>query len=142
MPGFPIVPSVYLLAGILILVLGFLQSPGPSLSALLTVAAVLETCDMKPVDRHKWIDQWLEARTTSVPMRVDVLNRAFVDAYVAATGAKFVGTNWGADHCKQLGRDLAAMERMGQLKRRRVGLSDGAWMPGFPKWVWSYARAT
>lgn len=39
MPGYPVAPIVYILAGVLILVLGFLRSPGPSAVALLTVAA-------------------------------------------------------------------------------------------------------
>ncbi len=37
MPGFPIVPIIYILAAIMILILGFLQSPGPSSIAILTV---------------------------------------------------------------------------------------------------------
>jgi basic amino acid/polyamine antiporter, APA family len=39
MPGFPITPLVYVASGALILVLGFLESPGPSRVAILTVAA-------------------------------------------------------------------------------------------------------
>ncbi len=39
MPGYPVAPAIYLLAGAAILVLGFLQSPGPSGVALLTMAA-------------------------------------------------------------------------------------------------------
>jgi APA family basic amino acid/polyamine antiporter len=39
MPGFPVAPVIYLLAGAAILVLGFLHSPGPSGVALLTLAA-------------------------------------------------------------------------------------------------------
>ena len=39
MPGYPVAPAIYLLAGTAILVLGFLQSPGPSGVALLTMAA-------------------------------------------------------------------------------------------------------
>ncbi len=39
MPGFPVTPAVFILTGILILVLGFLRSPGPSGVAILTVAA-------------------------------------------------------------------------------------------------------
>jgi APA family basic amino acid/polyamine antiporter len=39
MPGYPILPSFYLLAGAGILCLGFLESPVPSLIALATVAA-------------------------------------------------------------------------------------------------------
>jgi len=37
MPGFPIVPIIYILAAIMILILGFLRSPGPSSIAILTV---------------------------------------------------------------------------------------------------------
>ncbi len=37
MPGFPIVPIIYILAAIMILILGFLRSPGPSSGAILTV---------------------------------------------------------------------------------------------------------
>jgi APA family basic amino acid/polyamine antiporter len=37
MPGFPIVPVFYILAAIMILILGFLRSPGPSSIAILTV---------------------------------------------------------------------------------------------------------
>ncbi len=39
MPGYPVAPAVYLLAGTAILVLGFLRSPGPSGVAILTLAA-------------------------------------------------------------------------------------------------------
>jgi APA family basic amino acid/polyamine antiporter len=38
MPGYPIIPIIYILAGISILTLGFLESPVPSLIAILTVA--------------------------------------------------------------------------------------------------------
>jgi APA family basic amino acid/polyamine antiporter len=37
MPGFPVVPAIYILAGVMILVLGLLKSPGPSSIAILTV---------------------------------------------------------------------------------------------------------
>jgi len=39
MPGFPIVPIIYILAAVMILTLGFLRSPGPSSIAILTVVA-------------------------------------------------------------------------------------------------------
>ncbi len=39
MPGYPVVPVLYLLAGVSILVLGFLERPVPSSIAVLTVAA-------------------------------------------------------------------------------------------------------
>ncbi|UCE22903.1 MAG: hypothetical protein JSV46_12060, partial [Candidatus Aminicenantes bacterium] len=38
MPAFPVVPVVYILAGMMILVLGFLEQPVPSSIAILTVA--------------------------------------------------------------------------------------------------------
>ena len=37
MPGFPVVPVVYILAGVMILILGFLERPIPSSIAILTV---------------------------------------------------------------------------------------------------------
>ena len=39
MPGFPLVPVIYILAGVMILVLGFLERPIPSSIAILTVVA-------------------------------------------------------------------------------------------------------
>ncbi|GAG03461.1 unnamed protein product, partial [marine sediment metagenome] len=39
MPGFPVVPIIYILAGVSILTLGFLESPVPSLIAILTVVS-------------------------------------------------------------------------------------------------------
>ena len=39
MPGFPVAPAVFVLTGVIILILGFLRSPGPSGVAVLTVAA-------------------------------------------------------------------------------------------------------
>jgi APA family basic amino acid/polyamine antiporter len=37
MPGFPVIPVIYILAGVLILVLGFMERPVPSSIAILTV---------------------------------------------------------------------------------------------------------
>jgi len=39
MPGYPVIPIIYILAGVSILILGFLEGPVPSLIAILTVAA-------------------------------------------------------------------------------------------------------
>jgi len=39
MPGYPVVPVIYILAGVSILTLGFLEGPVPSLIAILTVVA-------------------------------------------------------------------------------------------------------
>lgn len=85
--------------------------------------------------RFDWIERAIEEELGNA---VDVLNRDFVDAYTEATGVPFRVTFWGANKCAQLGRDLTEMKRKLRLKRARIGLSGGAWMPGFPKWVWSY----
>jgi len=39
MPGYPVVPVIYILAGMIILILGFLERPIPSVIAILTVVA-------------------------------------------------------------------------------------------------------
>lgn len=90
---------------------------------------------MAPRERRKWIVEYI---TVHEPHGVDVLNSDFVDAYTAATGAKFRVMMWGANRCAQLGNDLLTMTRLGVLKRCRIGLA-GNWQPGFPKWVWSYS---
>jgi len=92
---------------------------------------------MKPSERHAWILRYI---AEVEPHGVDVLNSAFVDAYVEATGANVRIMLWGANKCAQLGRDLTTMFHSRQLKRGRVGLG-GNWQPGFPKWVWSYKPA-
>jgi predicted metal-dependent phosphotriesterase family hydrolase len=92
---------------------------------------------MKPADRYAWIADYLSARSTpSTPHSVDILDAAFVDAYTVATGAKSIVHFYGADTCKQLGRDLSKMHALGKLTRCRVGISAG--YSGMPKWVWSY----
>lgn len=90
---------------------------------------------MTPRERRAWIAQYIatyEPRTG-----VDVLHRRFVEAYVKATGSHVNPVAWGADKCRQLGADLSAMKRLGELRRFRIGLGFN-WQPGFPKWVWSY----
>lgn len=70
---------------------------------------------------------------------VDVLDAEFVDAYIDAFKPPHRITYWGANKCRQLGADLAAMAARGFLKRDRVSLGSG-WYPGFPRWVWCYRR--
>lgn len=89
---------------------------------------------MKPVDRYRW----LYARAAKERSGLDILFSDFVDQYAEATGAKLYFQMWGAHKCPQLGRDLAYMAKWRYLRRARIGLSSGAWQPGFPKWVWSY----
>lgn len=93
---------------------------------------------MKPTDRYAWIENHMRSDNLLARGGVDILASDFVDAYIEATNASFIPKNWGAHGCPQLGRDLAAMHEAGTLKRGRVGLSNGAWQPGFPKWVYVY----
>lgn len=66
-----------------------------------------------------------------------MLDRHFVDAYVEATGARADLVPYGADKCRQLGRDLSAMAAQGRLRRGRVSIAGLAGQ-GFPTCVWSY----
>jgi hypothetical protein len=93
---------------------------------------------MKPMLRYEWIENHMRSDRLLARGGVDILDRDFVDSYIEATQARHQDTNWGASKCPQLGRDLAEMVKMGVLRRSRVGLSGGAWMSGFPKWVWCY----
>ena len=87
---------------------------------------------MKPADRYQWLLKWIEQNGPA-----DAVNRYLVDEYVRDTGAKCIAMPFGADKCKQLGRDLGDMYRSGVLHRYPAGISDMSAM-GFPKWVWSY----
>lgn len=90
---------------------------------------------MKPDARHRWIAGYLKA--ASYDLSVDILNSDFAYAYVEATGARVAHQPYGAPKCPQLGRDLLAMKKAGELKRSRIGIQGMAGM-GFPTWVWSY----
>lgn len=68
---------------------------------------------------------------------VDVLDQAFVDDYLDATGAVHSVMMYGAHKCPSLGRDLSSMALKGFLNRGRVGL-PGMSGEGFPSWVYSY----
>lgn len=85
-------------------------------------------------ERH----EWLKERIGKTPGGVDILDAVFVDDFVAFSGAAMVPKCFGAHGCPTLGRDLHEMWRNKVLTRGILGLSGGAWMPGFPKWVYSY----
>lgn len=96
---------------------------------------------MKRSDRHEWLLNYLIQRQTyytHCAYAVNVLDRAFVDAYVEATGAKVMMMAFGADKCPMLGRDLSDMCKSGSLKRS-VASVQGMGGMGFPTWVWDYA---
>ncbi len=89
---------------------------------------------MAPEDRYRWLWSYINAKASGA----NILDAKFVDDYAEATGAKVTFTNWGANKCSQLGRDLSHMATNYMLNRTRYGLPTGSWQPGFPKWVWSY----
>lgn len=90
---------------------------------------------VKPSDRHDWIESYLAAQPTS--RGVDVLDQAFVNAYIEATSARHTVQPYGAPTCPQLGRDLATMANDLILTRARAGV-EGMRGMGFPSWVWRY----
>lgn len=85
-----------------------------------------------PIERRTIILELIERERGA-----DVLNRAFVEDFAEATGAKYRPAMWGAGWCPTLSADLRKMAKAGLLKRTRTGLA-GNWQPGFPKWVYSY----
>ena len=86
--------------------------------------------------RFDWIEDWL--RTTHAGAEVDVLDTAFVLAYIEAHNAPCQTIFIGAPRCPQLGRDLGWMFKLDRLSRVAVGLAAGDASIGFPKWVYSY----
>lgn len=83
--------------------------------------------------RHDWIENYIEDK----PGGVDILDAAFVQAYIDATDANYTPTMWGAHKCVRLSRDLAQMHRDGMLIRSRVNLGS-AWVDGYPRSLWHY----
>ena len=88
--------------------------------------------------RRKAEDFILDYLQAGPDRSVDVLDSDFVDAFIAHVGCAFTPTLWGAYKCRYLGQTLTRMYRQYDLKRHRVGLSSGAWRPGFPTWVYVY----
>lgn len=82
-------------------------------------------------------DDWLLRRVRD-EHAVDVLNRDFVEGYIAFSGAAWKPSFWGAPWCPLLSLDLARLAREKVLSRIPTGLPSGNWQPGFPKWVYSY----
>ena len=83
-------------------------------------------------EKQKWILQYI----VDTGYGVDILNSDFVDAYIEKFNAKFIITNWGANKCPDLGRQLSKLYKLCYVNRGRVGLIN--WQIGFPKWVYHY----
>lgn len=88
---------------------------------------------MSKSERRDWLLIAMLAETSGV----DVLNQAFVDAYLEATKAPFIPMHYGAHKCKTLGHDLSELRTNGYLSRARVGIPSGR-AEGFPAWVYVY----
>ena len=86
-------------------------------------------------ERHDWIMAYIRKHGV-----VSAVNQAFVDAYVAATGATYSPTMYGSNKCRKLYLDLGEMSDDYRLKRVRTGIKGMAGM-GFPNWVWTYSLA-
>jgi hypothetical protein len=91
---------------------------------------------MKPSDRYDWIETYIEEGRGKP---VSIVDRHFVDAYIAATKAPYTPTNFGAYKCPQLSRDLSEMYKRYRLRRYSTGIQGMGGM-GFPTWVWSYRQ--
>jgi hypothetical protein len=86
--------------------------------------------------RFAWIESWM--RESRDQNNVDILDSAFIRAYIEAHDAKFSAPFIGAPRCEQLRRDLGTMFRIGRLTRTAQGLPAGDASMGFPKWIYSY----
>jgi len=89
---------------------------------------------MKPLQYRL---DWLEDLIREGP-GVDILQGPSVDAYCEACEIQADVQNFGPNKCRTLGADLRRLHADGIVNRGRIGLKDGSWYPGLPKWVWSY----
>lgn len=80
-----------------------------------------------------WMIDWMKENK-----RADVMNTKLVDEYEEKFKPKVDVMIYGANRCKDLGRTLSYGYKIGLLKRYPVGLTNGAWNVGFPKWVYIY----
>lgn len=94
--------------------------------------------DAKPVlpavqVKLNWLVNWMKEN-----QRADVMNSKLVDEYEEEFKPKVDVMIYGANRCKDLGRTLSTGHKLGLFKRSAVGLTNGAWNVGFPKWVYVY----
>ena len=88
---------------------------------------------MKTQSKLNWLIDWIKEN-----QRADVLNSELVDEYEKTFNVKVDVMIFGTNRCKDLGKTLSYAYKIGLLKRSPVGLNNGAWYPGFPKWVYVY----
>jgi len=94
--------------------------------------------DAKPVlpavrVKLDWLVSWMKEN-----QRADVINTELVDAYEKEFKVNVSVMIYGPNRCKDLGKTLSLGYKLGLFKRQPVGLANGAWNVGFPKWVYVY----
>ncbi len=67
---------------------------------------------------------------------VNILDKFFVDNYIAKFKVKYTVQYFGANTCRDLGRVLSEMYKCNLLTRFRIGMDEAA--PGFPNWIYVY----
>lgn len=80
---------------------------------------------------------WVETYLKEVETQIDVLNTAFVNAYINEFGVAHRFTMYGAFKCPDLGRTLKAGYDKGVFERGRIGLTEH--LSGLPNWVYVYS---
>lgn len=68
---------------------------------------------------------------------VNMLDSAFVDAYIKEFNCNYKSTFIGAKKCPELSKVLGQMYKEFKLSRQSVGISNMV-CDGFPKWIYDY----
>jgi hypothetical protein len=89
---------------------------------------------MKKYERQQFIIDYINEHK-----QADVLIIEFVDQYIKKFNLKYTKTNWGANKCPQLSKDLKLLYDCGIIDRTPISLLCN-WEPGLPKWVYVYYK--
>lgn len=81
----------------------------------------------------EWLIEYMEKN-----QHADVMNSELVDEYEGKFNVEVDIKMYGANRCKDLGKLLSLGYKLGLFNRSPVGLTNGAWNVGFPKWVYVY----
>lgn len=85
-------------------------------------------------EQINWIISYLKNNLTA-----SSVDQAFHNDFFCLFGGKRKETLWGAQPVNRAMIKLRFLFDIGVLERNRIGLSGGAWAPGFPKWVYVYS---
>lgn len=84
-------------------------------------------------DKIEWIVNYMKENEP----HVDIMNAAFVDAYIEEFNPRHAIMIYGANKCKEISRVLKSGYDMEIFRRGRIGLN--AHLTGFPNWVYVYS---